>query len=74
MDVARGVHDANGQVAKQSRSAPAAQQFQSPLRQHRRTPSQHREVKVRMAKCVYVPRGRKADNVAGNIECQIRIH
>ncbi|KAK8124898.1 calcium/calmodulin-dependent protein kinase [Apiospora kogelbergensis] len=27
-------------------SAPAAQQYQSPLRHHKRTPSQHREVKV----------------------------
>ncbi|KAF3770547.1 hypothetical protein M406DRAFT_87404 [Cryphonectria parasitica EP155] len=29
----------------QPRSAPAVQQFQSPMRQHKRTPSQHREVK-----------------------------
>lgn len=32
-------------MAHHSRSAPAVQQFQSPLRHHKRTPSQHREVK-----------------------------
>ncbi|CAN8096313.1 unnamed protein product [Discula destructiva] len=32
-------------LAPHPRSAPAVQQFQSPMRQHKRTPSQHREVK-----------------------------
>lgn len=32
--------------AKKARSAPAVQQYHSPMRQHKRTPSQHREIKV----------------------------
>ncbi|ORY69938.1 kinase-like domain-containing protein [Pseudomassariella vexata] len=56
MALTRRQHDANGNVVLNGdlaanngtsapRSAPAVQQFQSPLRQHKRTPSQHREVK-----------------------------
>lgn len=66
-----------------SRSAPAAvQQFQSPMRQHKRTPSQHREVKV----CALPPPHprvslRSEDPLltfcsswTGNPQCAIRIY
>lgn len=35
-------------ASQRCRSAPPAQTYKSPLRQHKRTPSQHREVKVRL--------------------------
>ncbi|KAH6654319.1 kinase-like domain-containing protein [Truncatella angustata] len=45
MDNANKVQDQGKSFAKEVRSAPAVQQYHSPMRQHKRTPSQHREIK-----------------------------
>lgn len=49
-EVMNGAPQAQGHgeiAANEARSAPAVQQYHSPMRQHKRTPSYHREVKVR---------------------------
>lgn len=61
---------------KCSRSAPAVQQFQSPMRHHKRTPSQHREVKVRSPPVS--PNARTTltalPPVPGDPQCAIRVY